>query len=81
MLSVCLFVPVILGLYVKSADRTHALTAIFTGIASFLLAHFTSAGKGYYGLTPPLIGLLMSAAAAMIALAIRPAPQPKELTK
>lgn len=81
MLSVCLFVPVILGLYVKSADRTHALTAIFTGIASFLLAHFTSAGKGYYGLTPPLIGLLISAAAAMIALAIRPAPQPKELTK
>jgi SSS family solute:Na+ symporter len=81
MLSVCLFVPVILGLYVKSADRTHALTAIFTGIASFLLAHFTSGGKGYYGFTPPLIGLLISAVAAMIALAVRPAAQPKELTR
>ena len=81
LLSVCLFVPVILGLYVKSADRIHALIAIFTGMASFLAAHFTSGGKGYLGLSPVLIGLLISAAAALLALALRPAPNPKELTQ
>lgn len=81
LLSVCLFVPVILGLYAKTADRTHALVAIFSGMAAFLFAHFTSAGKGYYGLTPPLIGLLLSAASALVVLLVRPAAQPKELTK
>ena len=69
------------GLYVKSADRIHALTAIFAGMASFLTAHFTSGGKGYLGLSPVLIGLLVSAAAALLVLALRPAPQPKELTR
>lgn len=81
LLSVSLFVPVLLGLYAKSADRSHALTAIFTGIATFLVAHFSTGGKGYYGLTPPLLGILLSAAAALVVLAIRPAAQPKELTQ
>ena len=81
LLSVSLFVPVILGLYVKSAERTHALSAIFAGVASFLVAHFTSAGKGYYGFTPPLIGLTTSAVAAVVALAVLPTAPPKELTK
>ena len=73
-------VPVILGLYASSADRTHALTAIVAGIVSLLAAHFTTDGKGYFGLTPPLIGLITSALAALIALALRPAASPRKLT-
>ena len=48
---------------------------------TFLFAHFSTGGKGYYGLTPPLLGILISAAAALVVLAIRPAAQPKELSK
>lgn len=81
LLSVSLFVPVLLGLYVPRAGRLHALAAIGVGIAVFLSVHFPTAGKGYAGLTPTLIGLLSSAVAALLALAILPPAKPKELAK
>jgi SSS family solute:Na+ symporter len=80
LLSVSVFTPVILGLYVKTAGRNHALAAIAGGVLTFLFVHFRTGGAGYSGLTPPLLGLLASAAAALFALAALPAQPSKELT-
>lgn len=78
LLSVSLFVPVVLGLYVASADSRNAYAAIVAGVGVLLSVHLTTDGKGYGMWTPSLLGLLASAAAGALSLVIfrRSLPEP-----
>jgi|CXWL01.1.fsa_nt_gi SSS family solute:Na+ symporter len=77
LLSVSLFVPVVLGLYVSSADTRNAYAAIVAGVGVLLAAHITTDGKGFGMWTPSLLGLLASAAAGTLSLLVfrRPLPE------
>lgn len=70
LLSVSLFVPVVLGLYVASADSRNAYAAIVAGVGVLLAAHFTTDGRGFGIWTPSLLGLLASAAAGALSLLV-----------
>lgn len=72
LLSVSLFVPVVLGLYVEATDRRHAYAAIVLGIGTLLAVQLWTGGKGYGMLTPPLLGLLAAAAGGAVALLVLP---------
>ncbi len=68
LLSVSLFVPVILGLYVASADSRNAYAAIVFGVGTLLAVQFATNGRGYGIWTPSLLGLLASALAGALSL-------------
>ena len=68
LLSVSLFVPVILGLYVAAADSRNAYAAILFGVGTLLAVQFATDGKGYGLWTPSLLGLLASAGAGALSL-------------
>lgn len=70
LLSVSLFVPVVLGLYVSSADTRNAYAAIVAGVGVLLAAHFSTDGKGFGMWTPSLLGLLASATAGGLSLLV-----------
>jgi SSS family solute:Na+ symporter len=73
LLSVSLFLPVVLGLYVPKADSRHAYSAILFGVGTLLSVQFLTDGKGYGIWNPTLLGLLASAAGAILSLlVIRP---------
>jgi len=69
LLSVSLFVPVVLGLYVPGSDRRHAYAAIVFGVGTLLYVHLSTGGAGYGSIwTPALLGLLASGAAGVISV-------------
>jgi Na+/proline symporter len=71
-LSVCLFVPVIGGLYVRRVGAPEALAAIATGMAMTAAVHFGTDGRGFGGLSPALVGLLAGTlACALVAVGRR----------
>lgn len=69
-LSVSLFVPVAAGLFIPSAGRPHAFASIVAGVATLLFVHVTTSGRGYPGFSPVLCGLIASALACALALAV-----------
>ncbi len=70
LLSVSLFMPIVGGLYVRSAGSAHALAAIVFGVVTMLVAHVSTDGRGIGIWTPALLGNLAAIAgfAVMIAL-------------
>lgn len=68
LLSVSLFVPVILGLYVAAADSRNAYAAILFGVGTLLAVQYATGGKGYGIWTPSLLGLIASALAGALSL-------------
>jgi len=62
-LSVCLFVPVVAGLYARRMGTPEIWAAIAAGVTALLAAQL--AGRAWFGLTPALLGLLASGAAAL----------------
>ncbi len=58
LLSVSLFVPVAAGLFVASARTQDALSSMAVGVGAVLAVQFLTAGKGAFGMTPALIGLV-----------------------
>ena len=70
LLSVSLFVPAILGLYVARADTRNAYAAIVFGVSTLLFVHLSTDGKGYGIWTPSLLGLLASASAGALSLLV-----------
>jgi len=68
LLSVSLFVPVVLGLYVTAADSRNAYAAILFGVGTLLAVQFATGGKGYGMWTPSLLGLLASGGAGALSL-------------
>ena len=67
-LGVCLFVPVIAGLYVRRVGRTEALAAIGGGMLVMLALQLTTDRVGLAWLTPAMAGLAASIASAGIAV-------------
>jgi SSS family solute:Na+ symporter len=68
-LSVCLFVPVVAGLYMRRAGALEAWAAIGAGIAALLTAQLAGRDHGWAGLTPAVLGL-MASVAAFLAVAL-----------
>jgi SSS family solute:Na+ symporter len=58
LLGVSLFVPILAGLYVRRAGTPEALASIAAGVATMSAVHFSTSGRGAFGLTPALIGLV-----------------------
>jgi solute:Na+ symporter, SSS family len=71
LLSVSLFVPVLAGLYVARASTAEAIASIAGGVATVLVVHFGTAGRGFAGMTPALLGLIAAAAAFMLTFSAR----------
>jgi SSS family solute:Na+ symporter len=72
LLGVSLFVPIVAGLYTRAGDAVAALCAVAGGVA--LAAGIQLArGDGFvYGLTAPMWGIALAAAAYMMATAVLP---------
>jgi SSS family solute:Na+ symporter len=64
-LGVCLFVPVLAGLFVRRFQAVEALAAIGGGLVVMLALQLTEGGAGVRGFTPPLAGVLTSVALAI----------------
>ena len=60
LLGVSLFVPILAGLYVRRAGTPEALASIGCGVATMIAVHFTTGGRGIFGVTPALAGLAAS---------------------
>ncbi len=67
-MAVCLFVPLLGGLYVRRLTKSAALAAIVAGIVVMLLRQFTGPPKAV--ITPAMAGLGASIIAAAIALLV-----------
>jgi SSS family solute:Na+ symporter len=71
-LGVCLFVPVLAGLFVKRFRAPEALAAIAGGMLVMMALQLTVGPKGLGGFTPALAGVLTSVTVAALAfLAMR----------
>ena len=64
LLSVSLFVPIIAGLYVRRAGTPEVLAAVVTGVGAVLVTQLATDDGTFRGLTPAMIGLALSVAAA-----------------
>lgn len=71
-LSVCLFVPVVGGLYVRRLGMPEALASIGMGMAVTATTHFATGGRGFAPFSPALVGLFAAGlACALVALGRR----------
>jgi SSS family solute:Na+ symporter len=61
LLSVCLTVPILAGLFLPAVGTREAVASIAAGVPLTLAVHFATAGRGYGLLPPALIGITASA--------------------
>lgn len=66
-LGVCLFVPVLAGLFARRFGAAEAITAIAAGMVAMLSLQLTVGGVGVRGVTPALAGVLTSVLVAFVA--------------
>jgi solute:Na+ symporter, SSS family len=77
LLSVSLFVPIVVGLYVRRAGTREALVAIAAGVAGLLLTQGLTGGRGFGTVSPPLAGLIAATVGCGLSLLVpRSAPRP-----
>jgi SSS family solute:Na+ symporter len=69
-IAVSLFVPVLAGLYMRKPRAADALAAIAGGVVTVVAIQFGNGGQTIAGLTPPMIGLIVAAAAFAGAMVI-----------
>ena len=74
LLSVCLFVPVVAGLYSRRVASGAALASIFAAIASMLAAMRLTQNQGWWLLSPQAIGILTAAVVMLAFRVLAPAP-------
>jgi SSS family solute:Na+ symporter len=65
-LSVCLFVPVVAGLYARRVGAPEVWAAVGSGMAALLASQLWGGGRPVLGLSPALLGLLVSGAACLL---------------
>jgi solute:Na+ symporter, SSS family len=69
LLGVCLFVPVVAGLYLGRVGTPEVLAAIFTGVAAVLATYLPTGGRGFGIWSPALVGLIAgTVACALVAV-------------
>ena len=66
-LTVTLVVPVVGGLYVRSAGKREGLASILAGVPVLIVTHYLTDGQGYGVLSPALAGVVASALAFGVA--------------
>jgi SSS family solute:Na+ symporter len=66
LLGVSLFVPIIAGLYVRRAGTREALASIACGVSTMVAVRFLTGGRGIWGLTPELTGLIAASAGFLV---------------
>ena len=71
LLGVCLFVPILAGLYLRRVGTPEVLAAITAGVVLMLAAHLSTGGRGYGLASPALVGLTAGAAACALVAAGR----------
>jgi SSS family solute:Na+ symporter len=69
-LAVCLFVPIVAGLYAKRVGKSEALAAIVGGMVVMLALQLSTNGTGVSWVTPSMAGLAASIACVTMAVAI-----------
>ena len=77
LLAVSLFVPLIVGLYVRRIGTPEAIAGIAAGVTVVAVVQVTAGGGGVAGLTPAMLGLgaaLLAALALMLLRPLRPSP-------
>jgi SSS family solute:Na+ symporter len=72
LLGVSLFVPVVAGLFSRTADGTAALAAIAGGVAVATGVQLWTEGGAAFGLTAAMWGIVLAAVAYMMASAMMP---------
>src|SRR6185436_14357642 len=71
LLGVSLFVPILAGLYSRRAGTPEALASIFAGISTMIAVQFVTNGRGVFGLTPALAGIIASCLGFVVVLLSR----------
>ena len=71
LLGMSLFVPILAGLYVRRAGTPEAMASIACGVATMVAVRFTTAGRGIFGLTPELTGLIAASMGFLIVFVSR----------
>jgi SSS family solute:Na+ symporter len=71
LLSVCLTVPILAGLFAPRVSTFEALASVAVGVPLALVVHIATAGRGYGLLPPALIGIGASALACATAFWVR----------
>jgi SSS family solute:Na+ symporter len=71
LLSVCLTVPILAGLFAPRVGAHEALWAIGAGVPLTLAMHFTTGGRGLGMFPPALLGISASALACFVAVLAR----------
>ena len=70
LLSVSLFVPVIVGLYVRRVRTPEAIASIGAGVAVAAVVQTTAGAGGVAGLDPAMLGLGAALAAMLTAMVV-----------
>lgn len=70
-LTVCLFVPLVAGLYTSRTGTPEAMAAIGAGVTGMAAVHLATDGGGVGWVSPALAGTVISAAALLLVLAVR----------
>ena len=72
LLTVTLFTPVVAALHTRTTGRD-GLASVVVGVATLVVVHVATGGRGYGVLTPALAGILASAAAFLVVRTTFPA--------
>lgn len=75
LIGVSLFVPIIAGLYVRRAAAGSALAAMIAGVASALVVHVATGGRGFGLVSPAIAGLAAAATGWVITLCVSKSSQ------
>ena len=70
LLAVSLFVPLIVGLYVRRVRTPEALASIAAGVAVVGVVQLTAGSSGIAGLDPAMLGLAAALTAALAVMAL-----------
>jgi SSS family solute:Na+ symporter len=74
LLSVSLFVPVVAGIYLQRVRTLEAGAAIGAGVGTLIAVQLATDGRGVWGWTPTMLGLIVSVAACGAVLLARRTP-------
>jgi solute:Na+ symporter, SSS family len=66
LLSVCLFVPIVAGLFLPRVGTREALASIAAGVPLTLAVHFATGGRGLGPMPPALVGIAAASVAALV---------------
>jgi SSS family solute:Na+ symporter len=80
LLAVSLFVPLIVGLYVRRVRTPEAMASIGAGVAVIAVVQVTAGGERIGGFTPAMLGLGAALAAMLVVMMTRTTQDTKEGT-